>query len=58
MISTMRWLRMKSNSTSMSEAVPEPIWVMAPRIPAAAALSCSERIEKAVTEWYWSAARV
>ena len=49
-ISTMRWLRMKSKSTLMSEAVPEPIWVMAPRMPAAAALTCSERIEKAVVE--------
>ena len=49
-ISTMRWLRMKSKSTLMSEAVPEPIWVMAPRMPAAAALSCSERTEKAVVE--------
>ena len=55
MISTIRWLRMKSKSTLMSEAVPEPIWVIAPRMPAAAALSCSERTEKAVIEWYWSA---
>ena len=51
MISTMRWLRMKSKSTLMSEAVPEPIWVMAPRMPAAAAApSSSERTEKAVVE--------
>ena len=42
----------------MSDAVPEPIWVMAPRMPAAAALTSSERTEKAVTEWYWLAARV
>ena len=42
----------------MSEAEPEPIWVSAPRMPAATAEEpSSERIEKATCEWYWSAAR-
>ena len=40
-----------------SEAEPPPIWVSAPRMPAAAPPGCSERIEKATSEWYWSAAR-
>ena len=55
--STIFWLRMYSNRMSASEAVPEPIWVSAPRSPAAAELASSERIEKATSEWYWSAAR-
>jgi hypothetical protein len=43
---------------SLSEAPPEPIWVMAPSRPAAATPASSDRIEKATSEWYWSAARV
>ena len=56
--STMLWLRMYSKRMSASEAVPEPIWVIAPSSPAAAEPTSSERIEKATLEWYWSAARV
>ena len=49
---------MYSNRMSVSEAEPEPIWVSAPRMPAATAEEpSSERIEKATCEWYWSAAR-
>ena len=55
---TISWLRMYSNRMSVSEAVPLPIEVRAPRSPAAAEPTSSERIEKATSEWYWSAARV
>ena len=41
-----------------SEALPPPIWVSAPSSPAVAEATSSERIEKATSEWYWSAARV
>ncbi len=58
MLSTIRWLRMNSKRMSESEAEPPPPWVSAPSIPAVAAPGSSERIEKATSEWYWSAARV
>ena len=41
----------------MSEAEPPPTWVSAPSRLAAATEASSERTEKAVVEWYWSAAR-
>jgi hypothetical protein len=43
---------------SASEALPEPMAEIAPSSPAAAEAASSERIEKATSEWYWSAARV
>ncbi len=58
MRSTIRWLRMNSKRMSESDAEPPLTWVSAPRIPAVAAPGSSERIEKATSEWYWSAARV